>query len=98
MTVRIIQADCRIALAEMADDSVHCVVTSPPYHGLRNYGVDGQIGLEPTLQEWLCVMKSVFADLHRVLRADGTAWVNIGDKFVSKQRVLMPERLGIMLQ
>lgn len=55
MTVTILQGDVRERLRELPDESVHCVVTSPPYWGLRDYGVDGQIGLEPTMQEHLCL-------------------------------------------
>lgn len=56
----------------LADDSVHCVVTSPPYWGLRNYGVAGQLGLEPTPEEYVANMVAVFREVWRVLRVDGT--------------------------
>lgn len=66
-------------LRELADESVHCVVTSPPYWGLRDYGIEGQIGLERTPQEYVARMVEVFREVRRVLRADGTVWLNLGD-------------------
>jgi len=63
----------------MEDNSVNCIVTSPPYWGLRDYGVDGQLGLEKTPEEHVAKMVKVFAEVKRVLRDDGTAWVNYGD-------------------
>ena len=68
-------------LRDQPDESVQCVVTSPPYWGLRDYNVAGMIGLEPTLAEWLARMVAVFDEVRRVLRADGTAWVNMGDSY-----------------
>lgn len=67
----------------LADKSVQCVVTSPPYYGLRDYGVDGQIGLEVTPDEYIANLVSVFRECKRILRDDGTLWVNIGDSYVS---------------
>lgn len=61
--------------------SVHCCVTSPPYFGLRDYGIEGQIGLEPTVEEFVSKMVQVFRQVHRVLRDDGTLWVNLGDSY-----------------
>jgi DNA modification methylase len=81
MTVRIIIGDVREKLAELPDESVHCVVTSPPYFGLRDYGVAGQIGLEPTPAEFVAVMVEVFREVRRVLRKDGTLWLNLGDSY-----------------
>ncbi len=65
----------------MSEDSVDCCVTSPPYWGLRDYGVAGQIGLEPTPEAFIEKMREVFAEVRRVLRPDGTCWVNIGDSY-----------------
>jgi DNA modification methylase len=65
----------------MADQSVHCCVTSPPYFGLRDYGHDGQIGLEPTPEEYVQKMVEVFREVRRVLRDDGTLWLNLGDSY-----------------
>ena len=67
----------------LADRSVQCVVTSPPYYGLRNYGVDGQLGLEPTPDEYVANMVAVFRECKRVLKDDGTLWLNIGDSYAS---------------
>lgn len=76
-------ADCLEALAAMEPDSVDCVVTSPPYWGLRDYGVDGQIGLEPTLGEHLDVMVRMFEAVRRVLKPTGTLWLNYGDCYAT---------------
>lgn len=82
--VTVILGDAREKLTTMIpDESVQCVVTSPPYYGLRDYGVDGQIGLEPSLDEFLDALLDVFAEVHRVLRPDGTLWLNMGDSYVS---------------
>lgn len=81
MTVRILVGDVRDRLKELPDESVHCVVTSPPYFGLRDYGVDGQIGLEETPSAFVDVMVAVFAEVRRVLRKDGTLWLNLGDSY-----------------
>lgn len=81
MSVKILQGDCRQVLKTLPDESVHCVVTSPPYWGLRDYGVDGQMGLEPTLGEHIEVMVDVFRHVWRVLRKDGTLWLNYGDSY-----------------
>lgn len=68
-------------LKTLPDQSVNCVVTSPPYWGLRDYGNDGQIGLEATPQEFVNKMVEVFRQVHRVLRDDGTLWLNLGDSY-----------------
>lgn len=71
------------ALAGMPDESVQCVVTSPPYWGLRDYGVVGQLGLERTLGEHIETMVRVFREVRRVLRKDGTLWLNYGDSYAT---------------
>lgn len=86
MSVKIITADVLDGLAQIAGGSVHCCVTSPPYYGLRDYGVAGQIGLEPTLAEYLAKMVAVFREVRRVLRDDGTLWLNIGDSYCSTDK------------
>lgn len=68
-------------LKQLPAESVHCCVTSPPYYGLRDYGVDGQIGLEQTPDEYISKMVEVFREVRRVLRSDGTCWINIGDSY-----------------
>ena len=67
----------------LADGSVNCVVTSPPYYGLRDYNVDGQIGLEQTPDEYVADLVQVFREVWRVLRDDGTLWLNLGDSYAS---------------
>jgi DNA modification methylase len=81
MSVRILQGDVRERLAELPSDSFDCIVTSPPYWGLRDYGVAGQIGLEPTLTEYLDTMVAVCRELRRVLKPSGTFWLNVGDSY-----------------
>lgn len=93
MTTTIYVGDCRAALRGMAAGSVHCVVTSPPYYNLRNYGIEGQLGLEhaPDCLGWatgdecgecyVCHLVEVFREVRRVLRDDGTVWLNLGDSF-----------------
>ena len=67
----------------LAAKSVHTVVTSPPYYGLRDYGVDGRTGLEVTPDEYIANLVAVFRECKRILRDDGTLWVNIGDSYTS---------------
>jgi DNA modification methylase len=81
MTIRVIHGDCRAVLPSLAENSVNCVVTSPPYYGLRDYGVAGQMGLESTLAEYVAEMVAVFRQVRRVLRDDGSLWLNVGDSF-----------------
>lgn len=83
MTVTILTGDCRDILTTLPDQSVQCCVTSPPYFGLRDYGVDGQIGLERTVDAYVAEMVSVFREVRRVLRDDGTLWLNLGDSYAS---------------
>lgn len=77
----IITGDCLDVLKTFQDESVQCCVTSPPYFGLRDYGVNGQIGLESTPEKFVSVMVEVFHEIKRVLRSDGTLWLNLGDSF-----------------
>lgn len=82
-TTKILQGDCITVMRDMADDSVDCVVTSPPYWGLRDYGVDGQMGLEPTLGQHIEQMVAVFEEVRRVLKPTGTLWLNYGDCYAT---------------
>jgi len=77
----ILNGDVIDCLRSLPDCSVQCVVTSPPYWGLRDYGVPGQIGLEPTLEEHIEKLVEVFREVWRVLRDDGTVWLNYGDRY-----------------
>ncbi|UTN77858.1 site-specific DNA-methyltransferase [Pseudomonas aeruginosa] len=83
--------DCLDALRAMPDQSFHCCITSPPYFGLRDYGVDGQIGLEQTPAEFVSRLVEVFREVRRVLRDDGTLWVNMGDSYASIAGGYAPE-------
>jgi len=65
------------------DNSIHCCVTSPPYWGLRDYGVNGQLGLEKTPEEYVSRMVEIFREVKRVLRDDGALWLNLGDSYAS---------------
>ena len=73
--------NCNAKQIPLADGSVNCVVTSPPYYGLRDYNVDGQIGLEQTPDEYVADLVQVFREVWRVLRDDGTVWLNLGDSY-----------------
>lgn len=75
------QGDVLAELGRMEADSVHCVVTSPPYWGLRDYEMEGQIGLEDTIEEYVEKLAQVFEEVRRVLRPDGTLWLNMGDSY-----------------
>jgi DNA modification methylase len=78
---RILQGDVRDRLTELPDGSVQTCITSPPYFGLRDYGHEGQIGLEPTPDEFVQALVGVFREVRRVLRDDGTVWCNLGDSY-----------------
>jgi DNA modification methylase len=92
MSVRILQGDCRQLMRELPSESVHCCVTSPPYWGLRDYGLEpvawdggwlGSLGLEPTPELYVDHLVEVFREVHRVLRTDATLWLNIGDCYAT---------------
>ncbi len=83
---QILVGDCLELLRAMPDESVHCCITSPPYFGLRDYGMAGQIGLEQTPAEFVSRLVEVFREVRRVLRDDGTLWVNMGDSYASGGR------------
>lgn len=81
--VTLYSGDALETLKQLPAESVHCCVTSPPYYGLRDYGVEGQIGLEQTPDEYIAKMVEVFREVRRVLRSDGICWINIGDSYAS---------------
>lgn len=81
MTVRILIGDARARLAELPDCSVQTCVTSPPYFGLRDYGHDGQMGLEDTPAAYVADLVGLLREVRRVLRPDGTLWLNLGDSY-----------------
>ena len=80
-TDTIINRDALYALRELPEESVHCCVTSPPYYALRDYGLDAQIGREDTPEQYIDRLTEVFRELRRVLRSDGTLWLNIADTY-----------------
>lgn len=82
----ILLGDAHRILTRLQKECVQCVVTSPPYWGLRDYGIEGQIGLETTLPQYINQLVAVFREVKRVLRADGTFWLNIGDGYTSGNR------------
>ena len=86
MAYEIYQGDCLEVLRTLPDESIHCCVTSPPYWGLRDYGVEGQLGLESTPEEYIENMVKVFREVKRVLRKDGTLWLNLGDSYAGSGR------------
>jgi DNA modification methylase len=105
MSVKILLGDCREVLKSLPADSVHCCVTSPPYWGLRSYLPAGhpkkplEIGSEPTVHEWVATMVEVFREVRRVLRPDGTCWVNLGDSYAPDKNLIgQPWRAAFALQ
>ena len=86
------------SLEKMNDDSVDCVVTSPPYWGLRDYGADGQLGLEESVSDYVQQMTRTFAEIKRVLKSTGTVWLNLGDTYKNKQLMGIPWRVAFALQ
>ena len=103
----ILHADVMDGLRSLPDRSVHCIVTSPPYWGLRDYGIEGQIGIEPSPEEYVQRIVAVFREARRVLRDDGTVWLNLGDCYArsrsawglkAKDLVGIPWRVAFALQ
>ncbi len=78
--------DCLEGLRQMPSDFVDCCVTSPPYFGLRDYGVDGQIGLEESPSEYINRLAGVFTEVFRVLKPTGTLWLVIGDSYAGSMK------------
>ena len=83
---QIICGDAHQVLKQLPDECIDCVVTSPPYWALRDYGVKGQLGLEPTFHEYLDKLCAVFDEVRRVLKPTGTCWVNMGDTYSSTMK------------
>ncbi len=94
MSIRILQGDCREVLRTLADASVQCCVTSPPYFGLRDYGHAGQIGLEQAPADYVEQMVQVFREVRRVLADDGTLWLNLGDSYAGSWGAQSREHAG----
>lgn len=87
--------DSSEVLKTLPDESVDCCVTSPPYWGLRDYGVAGQIGLEDDFQDYVGRLVSIFREVHRVLKKDGTLWLNLGDSYAGNCSRVNSGRCGL---
>ena len=102
---RVLIGDARQRLAELPAGSVDCVITSPPYFGLRDYGVGGQLGTEAHIDDWVKGLLDVARELARVLKPSGALWLNLGDGYsrhpregaVKKSLLLGPERVALAL-
>jgi site-specific DNA-methyltransferase (adenine-specific) len=102
---QILIGDARTRLAELPDASVDCVVTSPPYYALRDYGEQDQLGLEPTVKDWVRELVKVGAEIRRVLKPTGSFWLNVADSYShhpregapKKSLLLGPQRLALAL-
>jgi DNA modification methylase len=102
---RLLIGDALTRLRALPSESVDCVVTSPPYFGLRDYGVTGQLGQEPHIEQWVAGVLAVCRELHRVLSPHGSLWLNLGDAYSthvsygapSKSLLLGPERVAQLL-
>ena len=81
MKIQILQGDCTETLQKLDDKSINTCITSPPYWGLRDYGESDQLGLEDTPEEFVDNLVKVFREVKRVLRDDGTVWLNLGDSY-----------------
>jgi DNA modification methylase len=94
-----LEGDAREQLQRLSESSVQCVVTSPPYFRLRDYGMSGQIGKEATLDAFVAALVEVFREVRRVLRDDGTLWLNLGDSYGEGKSLLgVPWRVAFALQ
>jgi len=98
LTAKVIVGDNRQTLKQLPDKSVQTVITSPPYWGLRDYGNDAQIGHEPTPSEFVEELCQVFDEVWRVLKDDGTLWVNLGDSYLNKSLAGVPWRFAFAMQ
>jgi DNA modification methylase len=98
-TATILQGDCIEVMQGLAEGSFHTCITSPPYLNLRNYAVAEQIGQEASPEAYIAKLVEVFRKVRRVLRDDGTLWLNLGDCYdKNKNRLLMPARVAMALQ
>ena len=96
MKSEIIIGNCLDVLPTLAEKSVQCVVTSPPYYGLRNYGCDGQIGLEDSPELYVDKLVAVFRGVKRALRDDGVVWLNLGDSYAGGGRGLSEHNISFL--
>ena len=95
MNSGVIYGDAERVLKTLPPGLVQCCVTSPPYWGLRDYSVEGQFGLEKTIDEYIARMVETFVEVRRVLRDDGTVWLNLGDSYASSGRSARKESPGV---
>lgn len=95
MSYQVLVGDCRQHLKRIETESVDCVITSPPYFGLRDYGVEGQIGLEPIRENYVRNLVTTFREVRRVLKTRGTLWVNLGDSYNAAGRKGHGTRQGV---
>jgi|TARA_R100000482_G_scaffold62850_1_gene23142 site-specific DNA-methyltransferase (adenine-specific) len=99
MKIDIYTGDCLDSLKQLEDQSINTCITSPPYFALRDYGVEGQLGLEETPKEFIDNLVNVFKEVKRVLRDDGTVWLNIGDSYGNEKHLLgIPWRVAFAMQ
>ena len=94
----ILCGNSRQVLSSLPDDSVHCIVTSPPYYQQRDYSTQIQIGNEETAEMYIAALQGVFQECQRVLRPDGTLWLNLGDKYQNGNLLGLPWRVALALQ
>lgn len=95
--MKIIKGDCLKILKKMESDSIDCVMTSPPYWGLRDYGVDGQLGQEKWPEQYIISLVEIFNEIKRVLKPTGTCWVNMGDTYQNKSLANIPAKFSIAM-
>jgi DNA modification methylase len=81
MKNQILNIDCLTGIKDLSDNSIDCVITSPPYWALRDYGCDGQIGQEETPEQYIETLINLFKEVYRVLKPEGTCFVNLGDTY-----------------
>lgn len=96
--IEILHGDCRERLPALAGDSIQCCITSPPYWGLRDYGHRDQIGNEPEAGQYVEELVRVFREVRRILKPDGTLWLNLGDSYTEKALTGIPWRVALALQ
>jgi len=92
--VRVLVGDARVRLQELSGQSVQMCVTSPPYFGLRDYGVEGQMGLEQTPEAYVAALVGLFREVRRVMKDDGTVWMNLGDSYAANRAYQVPSTKG----
>ena len=95
---QIIHEDAKIGLRNLPDDSVHCILTSPPYYNQRDYSTPVQIGNEKSPEDYVHALDEVFRECLRVLREDGTLWLNLGDKYEDGELLAMPWQVAFALK